>query len=106
MLLQVQLSAVQFHKYCTRASGMVSLLIYYQSFGIKQPCSDLILQIPTRLLGNQHIFESHHRMAYVVRLIPVAPILLSTGVLGLRFYPLKVRENSKATAGIQSLNGP
>jgi hypothetical protein len=45
-------------------------------------------------------------MAYVVRLIPVAPILLSTGVLGLRFYPLKVRENSKATAGIQSLNGP
>jgi hypothetical protein len=44
-------------------------------------------------------------MAYVVRLIPVAQILLSISVLGLHFYPLKVRQNSKAATGIQSLNG-
>jgi hypothetical protein len=35
-------------------------------------------------------------MAYVVRLILVAPILLSICVLGLHFYPLKVRYSSKA----------
>jgi hypothetical protein len=45
-------------------------------------------------------------MAYVVRLIPVAQIWLSIGVLGLHFYPLKVHQNSKAAAGIQSLNEP
>ena len=42
----------------------------------------------------------------MVRLIPIAPILLSIGVLGLHFYPLKVRQNSKAASGIQPLNGP
>jgi hypothetical protein len=45
-------------------------------------------------------------MAYVVCLIPVAPILLLTGVLGLHFYLLKVHQNSKAAAGFQSLNEP
>jgi hypothetical protein len=45
-------------------------------------------------------------MAYVVRLIAVAPILLSISILGPHFYPLKVCQNSKAIAGIQSLNGP
>jgi hypothetical protein len=45
-------------------------------------------------------------MAYVVHLILVAPILLSICVLGLHFYLLKVRQNSKAAAGIQSLNEP
>jgi len=44
-------------------------------------------------------------MADVVRLIPIAPILLLISVLGLHFYLLKVRQNSKAAAGIQSLNG-
>jgi hypothetical protein len=45
-------------------------------------------------------------MAYVVRLIPVAQMLLSIEVLGLHFYPLKVCQNSKATAGIQSFSEP
>jgi hypothetical protein len=44
-------------------------------------------------------------MADVVRLIPIAPILLLISVLGLHFYLLKVRQNSKAAAGTQSLNG-
>jgi hypothetical protein len=39
-------------------------------------------------------------MAYLVRLIPVVPILSSISVLGVYFYPLKVRQNSKAAAGI------
>jgi hypothetical protein len=78
----------------------------YQSLGIKQPCSILKLQPLARLLDKQYIFESLYRMAYVVRLIPVMPILLSTGVLGPHFYPLKVRQNSKAAAGLQSFNEP
>jgi hypothetical protein len=45
-------------------------------------------------------------MACVVRLIPVAQILLSISILGLYCYSLKVRQNSKVAAGIQSLNGP
>ena len=45
-------------------------------------------------------------MAYVVCLIPVVSILLSICVLGLHFYPLKVRQNSKAATGTQSLNEP
>ena len=45
-------------------------------------------------------------MAYVVRLIPVVSILLSICVLGLHFYPLKVRQNLKEAAGTQSLNEP
>jgi hypothetical protein len=45
-------------------------------------------------------------MAYVVRLIFVAPILLSICVLGLHFCPLKVHYNSKAAAGIPSLSVP
>jgi len=44
-------------------------------------------------------------MAWVVCLILVAQILLSISVLGLYCYSLKVRQNSKAAAGIQSLNG-
>jgi hypothetical protein len=76
------------------------------NLGIKHPCSGLILQVPTRLLESQYSFEFYCHMAYVVCLIPVAPILLLTGVLGLHFYPLKVRQNSKAAAGFQSLNEP
>jgi hypothetical protein len=45
-------------------------------------------------------------MVWVVRLMPVAQILLSISVLGLYFYPLKVRQNSKAAVGIQSHSGP
>jgi len=56
-----------------------------QSLGIKQPCSDLILPVLARLLDIHYIFESRYRMVYVVRLIPVALILLSIGVLGLHF---------------------
>ena len=77
----------------------------YWSLGIKQPCSGLILPVPTRLLAIHYISECHWRMAYVVCLIRVVPILLSTSVLGLHFCLLKVRQNSKAAAGIQSLNG-
>jgi Tfp pilus assembly protein PilV len=43
-------------------------------------------------------------MAYVVRLITVALIIFSISVLGLHFYLLKVRQNSTAAAGTQSLN--
>jgi hypothetical protein len=71
--------------------------------GIKQPCSDLILQVPTRLLDNQYIFEALAWMAYVVRLIPPGLILLSISVLGLCFYLLKVHQHSTAAAGTQSL---
>jgi len=77
----------------------------YWSSGIKLPGSGLILQVPTRLLDIQSIFESHWLVADVVRLIPVVPILLSINVLGLHCYLLKVRQNSKAAAGTQSLNG-
>jgi hypothetical protein len=45
-------------------------------------------------------------MAQVVRLIPVVSILLSICVLGLHFYPLKVRQNYKAAAGTHPLNEP
>jgi hypothetical protein len=45
-------------------------------------------------------------MVSVVRLIPAPQILLSISVLGLHFYPLKVRQNSTAAAGTQSLNEP
>jgi hypothetical protein len=45
-------------------------------------------------------------MAYVVRLIPVLLIWLSTSILGPHFYLLKVCQNSKAAADIQSLNEP
>jgi hypothetical protein len=62
----------------------------YQSLGIKQPCSIHILQVLARLLDKIYIFEFRSRMAYVVRLIPVASILLSISILGLHFYPLKV----------------
>ena len=31
----------------------------YQNLGIKQPCSVLKLQVPTRLLDDQYIFKSH-----------------------------------------------
>jgi hypothetical protein len=44
-------------------------------------------------------------MACMVRLIHVAQILLSISVLGLYCYYLKVCQNAKAAAGIQSLNG-
>jgi hypothetical protein len=71
--------------------------------GTKQPCSDLILQVPTRLLDIQYIFEALAWMAYVVRLIPVELILLSISVLGLCFYLLTVHHKSTATTSTQSL---
>jgi hypothetical protein len=71
--------------------------------GIKQSCSDLILQVPTRLLDIQYIFEALAWMAYVVHLVTVVLILLSISVLGLCFYLLKVHQNSTAAAGTQSL---
>ena len=76
------------------------------NLGIKQPCSGLILQIPTRLLGIHYILASRCLVAYVVRLIPVVSILLSICVLGLHCYSLKVRQNYQAAAGTQSLNEP
>jgi hypothetical protein len=80
------------------ASGIVSMLIYYQCFDTKQRCSSLILRVPARLLGSQHIFESHSGMAYVVRLILIMSILSSIRILGLYFYPLKVRQHSTTAA--------
>jgi hypothetical protein len=35
------------------------LAYIYRSLGIKQPCSDLILQVSTRLLARQLILKSH-----------------------------------------------
>ena len=98
-------------------SGVVALTLFdhqwhsepayiYRSLGIKQSCSILILQVPTRLLGNQYIFKSHYRMAYVVCLILVVSILLSICVLGLHSYLLKVCQNYQAATGTQSLNEP
>ena len=85
---------------------MVSLLIYHQSLSIKRLCSIFILQVLTRLLDNQYIFTSHWQTGYVVRLIPITSLLLSISILGPYFYPMKVCQNSKAAAGIQSFNKP